>query len=556
MQSRMKKRIKKRIMTLGYITVLTCLQLFGFAQQPANTINIITEGGAAGDGETDDAGIINSVIYQAFSQGKNVYFPPGIYLVKSNIQAKDSVSLYGDKDGLSVLKAGSGALYIGDTGTGADMDNINIEDLHFNNITLKFKGSQYKSGHTVRRCIFMANSQFFKTEAQLNWIYVREGTVEHCLFLRQSVCQEGPGISNFKTNNCLIKGNIWGLDLNQLEWLSTEWKGYESWNNLIQKLQSLQTTFNLDWDQGRFKAAYYPNRVVDEKIYDNIFNGSPFYGDGRDHVIYTKDYTNLEIVGNWMRGWPVDPHGGLKMRNAYGPAIVAANHFVNTPILQYTYEATAVPEVYQNVLIYRNWFDISEGLDFKRLGISYWENKGIGEDINIEYDKNTYNCAPGIGNIYLGGGSNLAEHHVYATNYYAGTNTLIPIHPAGTAYASGEPDSKRTEPFEAYTIPFYDIPNYGGMPTSVPMSPIPTTSSKGLDIYPNPIKDGIFTIKPPEDDRCGTIHIINFQGQLIYQDKIDGITKWHASTIFKSKGSFLVKYIGADTILVKKVIVH
>ena len=433
---------------------------------PSRTINVVTEGGAVGDGVTDDTAAINEALVLASSQGKGVYFPTGTYLVSAQVRTTDAVGLYGDPAGLSVIKS-NGAQNLGDDGTGKAVRDLTIQDLHFLNVGVRMRNS-----HRIRilRSIFMASHSAFNTKSQLTLLHVQDSVVKHCVFLRQKNCQESSGISTFKTKRCEIRENVWGLDLNQTAWLETQWSGYEAWQDLLGKLSRLRSMFDLDWDQGRFKAAFYPNRVIDEKIYDNIFNGSPFYSrDGAhtggrthpDHVVYAKDYTNLEIVGNWMRGWPNDPSGGLKLRNAYGPAIVAANRLINTPLLQYAYEATAVPYVYQNVLVYRNWFEITKNLTFARSGISYWENGAqMGDDRNIEYDSNVYDCAPGCANITLAAGSNANQHHVYRTNRFAGTSRLIPIVGAKTSYTSGSPPEASTDPFKNHPIPSYDIPEY------------------------------------------------------------------------------------------------
>ena len=450
----------------GYIPFFftALLLVFLFSHTTAQHINVKTDAGAVGDGIADDSDELNAAVTLAVAQNKSLYFPMGTYLISKHIQIEDKVSLYGDSTGLSVIMAVNGAPDIGDQEAAKNIDNITIQDLHFVNVKVSMigDGNYNKENHTVRRCIFMATDPAFGDTEQLQWQYITLSVIEHCIFLRQSECQAGPGLRTYKTKECMIRGNVWGLDMNQTGWLATEWEGFASWDNLLEKLNSLRQTFNLDWDQGQFRCAFYPNRVLNEKIYDNIFNGSPFdnANELQDHVIYSKDYQDLEIVGNWMRGWPVSAGGGLKIRNAYGPVIVAANRFVNTPVLQYSYAPTNVPEVYQNALLYRNWFDINEELTFDRLGLSYWENEANGEDINIEYCANIYNCDSGIGDIHLGSGSNLAEHKVYQDNFYAGTTILIPIYPDGADYSTGGPDSAKIAPFKNYPIPSYTIPEY------------------------------------------------------------------------------------------------
>ncbi len=554
----------------GYIPLffIYLLMVFIFtdttAQQPDSTINVITDAGAVGDGIADDSDELNAAVTMAVAQNKSLYFPTGTYLISKHIQIEDKVSLYGDSTGLSVIMAVNGAPDIGDQEAGKNIDNITIQDLHFLNVKVSMigDGGYNKENYTVRRCILMATDPAFGDTEQLQWQYITLGVVEHCIFLRQSECQAGPGLRTYKTKDCMIQGNIWGLDLNQTGWLATEWKAFASWDNLLEKLETLRNEFNLDWDQGQFRCAFYPNRVLNEKIYDNIFNGSPYdnANELQDHVIYSKDYQDLEIVGNWMRGWPVTPGGGLKIRNAYGPVTVAANRFVNTPVFQYAYASTAVPEVYQNALLYRNWFDINEELTFERLGLSYWENEANGEDINIEYCANIYNCDSGIGDVHLGSGSNLAEHKVYQDNFYAGTTILIPIYPDGAEYSTGAPDSARIAPFKNYPIPSYTIPEYE--------NPTPITEHQNIHaiesftispVYFNVFHPGITIVFTVPKTMLVKIDVFTTLGKrvitLVDGFKNAGKHSVEFTTTKLSTGIYYCRIITGDVMQIKKIVV-
>lgn len=453
------------------LTVMFCMMLafplIGAAAQPPDTYNVVTEGSAVGDGVVDNTVAINAAIAAARALGKDVYFPAGDYLISGNIVSFDGVSLYGDKEGLSLIGAFGSYQTLGDMTWGNKINNINIEDLCFLNVRIHYSGA-YKRNYVIRRCIFVGNDPAFHENMQISWSNIKHGLIEHCIFLRQSNCQ-GPSLSTYRTRDCEIRENIWGLDLDLLQWLETEWSAYSQWDDLIGRLQTLHFICTLDRDQGFFKTAHTPNRVFNEKIYDNIYNGSPQYDStivGRDHIVYAKDYTNLEIVGNWMRGWPMSPRGALKLRNSRGPGIIAANHFVNTPILQYTYAGTTVPEAYENMMIYKNYFTITPDADeeFNRRGISYWEDAEIGGDANIEYHANLFNCrkkAPNVA-IDISDRGSLAQHVVYDSNFYEATSTLIPYSSKRfvTSYTAGEPSADLSA-YAMHPIPQLTIPEFG-----------------------------------------------------------------------------------------------
>ena len=65
------KNMTTRILTTCFIA----LSLQVLAQQPASTYNVKTQGGATGDGSTNDTVAIQNTLNAAHAAGKNVYFP-------------------------------------------------------------------------------------------------------------------------------------------------------------------------------------------------------------------------------------------------------------------------------------------------------------------------------------------------------------------------------------------------------------------------------------------------------------------------------------------------
>jgi hypothetical protein len=64
--------------------------------------------------------------------------------------------------------------------------------------------------------------------------------------------------------------NIFGLDLGNLSWLDTEWKGYANWLNAVGRLQQFKTEQNLPRLMGEMSGAIATfngdSNVIDQNI--------------------------------------------------------------------------------------------------------------------------------------------------------------------------------------------------------------------------------------------------------------------------------------------------
>ena len=455
------------------LILLLAFPMFGNAQQPAGTLNVKTDGSAVGDGVTDDAAAIQAILDTADVQNKNLYFPPGTYVIGSDITTHAGVSLLGDHAGLSIIRSSPGNVYsIGNQTWSDPSSNIDVEDLHFLNCYLDWYGSEsVRKNIDVRRCLFFANDSAFVTttnnsQFQIALGHVVDGTVEDCVFISQSNCTL-ECISGYQNVRQIFRRNVFGIHLDRAQWLETEWTGYSNWSNLSSKIQTLRSRFSLNTDQGFFRRALKINGSTDTRVEHNIFNGSPYTLSepvNRDHVIYAHGgYSNLEVLSNWMRGWPSAPNGGLKVRNTYGSTTVIANYFVNTPLLQYAYDNN-IPIAYENAIIHRNHFEIYQNFSDGRLGISWWKNfPGDAPQTNNEYSSNVFECPKSYATCINLTNGDMDGHTAYDSNIFLSDGS-----PATTAsplvLVPGAPDSARTAPYDAYQVPMLNIPSYTSDP--------------------------------------------------------------------------------------------
>lgn len=114
------------------------LKEFPFGSTAAQTLNVKTDFGAAGDGSTDDT----TAVQAAFASGAHVVFPAGTYIVSATIPASSNLEIDGEPGAILQAKAGSNfnAMI---TGTG--LSNIIIR-----NFVLDVNGPN-RTGNTVTR---------------------------------------------------------------------------------------------------------------------------------------------------------------------------------------------------------------------------------------------------------------------------------------------------------------------------------------------------------------------------------------------------------------------
>lgn len=377
-----------------------------------------------GDGVTDDTENLKTLIKYAASHGRDLYFPEGIYkitddidLATINLPALSNFTLSGSTNGLVIFDGSSSAdrmLKIFNAEYHSYMNYININNIVFNNIGLEFNGP-YKKGISIENNVFMNGKYTRETNAAGE---IRKVTMEPYITVKNSkyIIEKnaflrgenypGRGIATYRTNNTTIKDNFFG----RLEGLSDAKAMLP--NTVIDKLSlieaesqsGLSDEIKIKGSQGNFHTAIN-NERYDENvtISNNYFNmektrniigdfgtdvlisGINVAQDGqrRDHIIYSKGYNNLNIVGNYFEGMENGAAGGVKIRNGKN-AYVGANHFKDVPLLTYIYGDLTQDEcVLYDTTIYNNLFHQTTNFGQTGTGILYYQSYKDGDDLTF-----------------------------------------------------------------------------------------------------------------------------------------------------------------------------
>ena len=442
---------------------------------PAGMTNVKKPGGtlsrAIGDGKTDDSSAIEAIINQkAGSTINKVFFPPGEYLVDSNIIIRHSVELHGTKLGIAVIKAPrnrSMKIYIDAT----SVKSVALNNLYLDGVLVEFNGRQKTNDVKLFNCLFFSVFSRLSPKPanpQLKMKELSNADVNRCIFLKDS---EAFGVATqfTRTSNVTVHYNVFGLDLSKINWLSTELKPAKHWQDQTEKLRFLKTRYNLTSDQGFFKSCLYDECDKEMKIRKNVFNGSPNTGARKkDHVVYLKGFNGMIFEQNYARGWSADPTGGIKARN--GKSItIACNYIDDTGILLYSHKKTkdCLHDGLKDVVVYGNHIIQRSNPGHRCSGISYYEPHFTGRDENITYLGNTfeiinrsdptnYRC------IWLTNGD-VTHHHVYEDNVYYNTTTKVKLEARkGTPRYEKENIAFGTAVRNTYNFPPYklNIPTY------------------------------------------------------------------------------------------------
>ena len=408
---------------------------------PDGMINVKNPGGtliaAVGDGTTDDTSAIQDIIDLAAGGTNNkVFFPPGKYLVSSDIVIPGSVELHGTEIGIAIIKALTP--YANKIKNTKAVSTVKLQNLYFDGIRVEFDKEKTKDIR-VFHCVFFSRANPSESNAknpQLKMKRLADGDVDTCVFLRDS---NAFGVATQFTGTVGVKVhyNIFGLDLGKIDWLPRQLASVSTlsyWTEQTRKLKYLKTNYSLSSDQGFFKSSLYEECDKQMFIYKNVFNASPNTRDSqlKDHVMYLKGFNGTRVISNYVRGWPANKYGGIKARNGILLQI-ASNYIDDTGILLYTHTKTkdCLYDGLKDVVIYGNHIIQRSNPDNSTSGIRYYEPHYTGRDDNISYSANEFEIV-GVSDptkykcIWLTNGD-LSHHHVYKDNVYFGTNTKVKL---------------------------------------------------------------------------------------------------------------------------------
>ena len=480
-------------MTVFQAYLLTALlaqnYLKGFDDVPTGMTDVKQPGGsltaAVGDGQVDDTSAIQAIVnHVAGSDNNKVFFPRGEYLVSRNIAIRGSVKLHGTQSGIAVIKASTP--YAKKIHNAKPVKHVSLKYLYFDGIRVEFdgatKGPSSTSNITIESCVFFSSGSAIPGDGkrrQLVMMNLENSGVYKNVFLRDSGAY-GVASRYASTLGVEVTGNVCGLDLNSLDWLSSQIEPVNHWRTQKKKLQFLKTHYNLESDQGFFKSCLYSQCDKRMKIAKNILKGSPNTSQHRDHAMYFKGFDTLEVNNNYVSGWPSNPSGGIKARNGKNLRVVR-NYLDDTSILLFTYRKAkaCLHDGLKNVTVYGNHIVQRTRLGGPKSGVGYYEPHYAGKDVNIKYSANVFEIV-GVSNlslfacIWLTNG-NLSQHHVYRDNIYYGTTMLVTIEARNriATYETGDIDQEIKDLYN-YTAYKLNIPHY--QPTTPehqhPYSPI------------------------------------------------------------------------------------
>ncbi len=333
------------------------------------------------DTGVDQSAKINTELATAAANNTGLFFPAGKYRVDGNINVPTKGSLVGSRTGTTLFYSTlTAAPLIGDDVYANTVENLMISDIIFDNIAVSFYGNT-KRNITVRYNAFI-NTKTLPTQTQLSVAhgnYIIKGNV----FMRGRN-YPGVGLSTYKNNGTTISYNFLGSASNK-DKASTYIDTRTA--NLITKLVNAKNAGQLvmDDDQGNYVSGWYAtDELRNSSFFRNFYAGNTqqmlfnpqtqLENIQRDHIIYIKQYDNVNVYQNYFTGWPTTAAGQLKFRNAEN-LVFAANYLDTTNFDARPYNHS--PKLFmRNTYIFNNY--INEGK------VTFWQNFDDSDEKSID----------------------------------------------------------------------------------------------------------------------------------------------------------------------------
>lgn len=335
------------------------------------------------DTDVDQSANINRELATAAAENKGLFFPAGKYRVDGNINVPTKGSLVGSRVNTTIFYSTlAQAPVIGDVVAENAVENLTIGDIIFDNLVVSFYGTA-KRNIIVRYNAFI-NTKTLTDKAQISVAhgnYIVKGNV----FMRARD-YPGVGLSTYKNNGSTISYNFLGSASNSDK--ASTYIDVRT-RNLITKLVNAKNASKLvmDDDQGNYVSGWYAtDELRNSSFFRNFFAGNTqqklFNSETqlediqRDHIIYIKQYDNVNVYQNYFTGWPPTPAGQLKFRNAEN-LVFAANYLDTTSFDARPYDHS--PKLFmRNTYIFNNY--IKEGK------VTFWQNFDDSDEKSIDVE--------------------------------------------------------------------------------------------------------------------------------------------------------------------------
>lgn len=421
---------------------------------PAGDVNA-KDYGAVGDGRHDDTAALNCALTAAAQAHLGLWMPAGRYEISSTIPVPGGTAISGERGKASpvIIEGTVSGITLGDTAHNyASGLSASISDIAFNNVTVGFFGAWTVA---IQRTVFTRTYDDTTSGAnELSLADLTSGTVTDSLFLHGAGLGAVP-ITTYRAGNTTISHNIIGMDLSQTSWLPS-WPGYADWTygqtTVTSKLASLKSTLGLVADQGQFRTGFYGDQVNNVTFDSNIVLGSMATQGYRDHVAYFWGTGTGSYTRNFVRGWPADASGGIKVRN--GSAIlVGGNTVTGTGIITYVLNNN-VDLSFHDVTICNNRINVVNGTPGNIYDeIMNWMTITPSYAANNTVFGNVFNDPTHTAGVTV---SSDGAWTVYSSNVYADTLQTVPV--SGVPVTTGSPDAAHLNECAGLTPPVYSIP--------------------------------------------------------------------------------------------------
>lgn len=479
-----------------------------------------------GDGVADETEKIEKLIKYAASNGRELYFPQGTYkitrdidLSKIQLPALSNFKISGDKNGLSIFDGTSNTekmlklMYAEYSGA---VNYVEIENIVFNNVGLEINGP-YKKGIIIKNNTFMNGNYTREKRADGSiskatmepYIMVKNNkyTIENNIFLR-GTNYPGRGVATYRTKNTNINNNFFGdLDGDDAaaKMLPPE---------VISRLTIIKSSNLVEGHQGNFFTAinnerYDTNVLISNNYFDmvktrNILSDFPTdvlvsginvpkEGQRRDHIIYSKSYDTLNIVGNYFKGMENGAAGGVKIRNGNN-VYVGSNYFDDVPLLTYIYgDLSRDDTLLHDTVIYNNLFHAKTNFGGEGTGILYYQSFRDGDTLEFNVKNSDGTVTKDVWKDAYGDVKNFI---MYNNSFLSDERDQITISGrAQTAYKNNEFLAYGNTYMESFKPVNYNTKGNLGIP-EVSEQLILSKVNDGFKTY----KDRVIPLTPPEVD--------------------------------------------------------